>query len=145
VPQGAPGPTHVFVRVTSGLPKAFKAGVPHEEFESTTVGDHVGTPGAVPTVPTERGTPRGSPLSPLLLTLFAVPLVERLRARSTGVELCANNDFTRCLLFADDTCLVASSLSDPQRVLDVCSQRAAETATVFNARKSHLLHLCVGT
>jgi hypothetical protein len=33
VPQGAPSPTRVFVRLSSGLPKAFKAGTPHEEFE----------------------------------------------------------------------------------------------------------------
>jgi hypothetical protein len=56
--------------------------------------------------------------------------------------LCANKDFVRCLLLADDTCLAASSPSDPQRTLDVCSQWAAETAVVFNTRKSHLLHLC---
>jgi hypothetical protein len=58
------------------------------------------------------------------------------------VELCANKEFARCLLFADDTCLAASSLSDLQRVLDVCSQWAAEVGVVSNARKSHLLRLC---
>jgi hypothetical protein len=85
---------------------------------------------------------KSPPLSPLLFILFTEPLTERLRARSTGVELCAHQEFTRCLLFADDTCLVASSVSDLQRTLDVCSQWATEVAVVFNTRKSHLLHLC---
>jgi hypothetical protein len=63
-----------------------------------------------PVCPKQK-TNRGLPCLPLF-GLFAEPLTERLRARSTGVELCANKDFTRCLLLADDTCLVASSLSD---------------------------------
>jgi hypothetical protein len=53
------------------------------------------------------------------------------------VELCANKDLTRYLLLADDTCLAASGLSDPQCVLDVCSQGAAEVARVFRGRATY--------
>jgi hypothetical protein len=80
-------------------------------------------------------------LTPLLFTLLAEPLTERLRAGSVGAELCAGKDFTRCLLLADDTCLTASSPKDLQRVLNTCSQWAADTAAAFDTRESHLSHL----
>jgi hypothetical protein len=45
------------------------------------------------------------------------------------------------LLFADDICLVASSLEDLQVMLDVCSAWATDMGMAFNASKSVLLVL----
>jgi hypothetical protein len=81
-----------------------------------------------------------APLSPLLFIFFMEPLIARLRAGAVGVEL-APETFIRCLLFADDICLTASSLEDLQRMLNICSDWAVEAAMIFNTSKSHLLHL----
>ena len=88
----------------------------------------------------ERGTPQGSPLSPLLFILFINPLIERLRDVAFGVEL-APQAWIRALLFADDICLTCSNLPDLQRALDECTFWASEMGMSFNASKSHLLAL----
>ena len=80
----------------------------------------------------ERGTPQGSPLSPLLFIVFMEPLIQLLRERSRGVEL-APATRLRSLHFADDTGLVASSLNDLQAMLDVCSAWALDMGMTFNA------------
>jgi hypothetical protein len=90
-------------------------------------------------IPTDKGTPQGSPLSPLLFILFIDPLVERLN-KIPGVQL-STRQAVRCLLFADDLCLVAHSLDTLQRMIEVCRQWAEEAGMQFAATKSFLMHL----
>lgn len=89
----------------------------------------------------EVGTAQGSPISPLLFILFINPLIERLRA-CQGIKFAAQaRAFIRCLLFADDICLLAQTTEDLQRMLDICNEWTLEFGMNFNTSKCELIQL----
>jgi hypothetical protein len=89
----------------------------------------------------EVGTAQGSPISPLLFIIFINPLIERLRA-CQGIKFASQaRPFIRCLLFADDICLLAESIEDLQRMLDICNEWTLEFSMNFNASKCELIQL----
>ena len=90
------------------------------------------------------GTVQGSPISPLLFILFINPLIERIKEAGKGVPFAGEGStttFIRCLLFADDVCLVAESIEDLENMLEACRLWASEFKMRFNASKSEVLML----
>jgi len=87
-----------------------------------------------------QGTPQGSPSSPLLFILFIDPLIVRLR-ECAGVPLTADKSL-QSLFFADDIALCAETITDLQRMLEICDAWAAEYGITFNASKSEVMQLC---
>jgi hypothetical protein len=91
------------------------------------------------------GTVQGSPVSPLLFILFINPMIERLKALGRGINLLSDHHAAEhlisCLLFADDTCLVAENLSDLRAMIEVCRVWAADFGMKFNGSKSELIQL----
>lgn len=86
-----------------------------------------------------KGTPQGSPSSPLLFILFIDPLIERLRV-CTGIPLTAEENL-QSLFFADDIALCAETIEDLQRMLIICDEWASEYNITFNAAKSEVMQL----
>ena len=91
-----------------------------------------------------KGTAQGSPISPLLFDLFMEPLIQRLR-QGRGVRLAESGKdgdvMLRSLFFADDICLLAESLEDLKRMLQICYTWAEEFGMSFNEDKCELMQL----
>jgi hypothetical protein len=89
------------------------------------------------------GTVQGSPISPLLFILFIDPLIQRLKKLHLGINLLNKEASCMicCLLFADDTALLAESLEDLDAMLRVCSEWASEFGMSFGPSKSQATQL----
>jgi hypothetical protein len=83
------------------------------------------------------GTPQGDPLSPLLFSLFLHDLPDSLRHPSLKVP---DSDVSiPCLLYADDTTLLADTSADLQIALDSLYQYCVANKLTINIRKSKFL------
>ena len=79
-------------------------------------------------------------LSPLLFFLYINSAVKRLKVEWCGVQ--RGNEIVSGLLFADDTCLVASDVSGIRRSLDVLVEWCEEWGVEVNVAKSGIMHIC---
>ena len=85
------------------------------------------------------GLRQGCVLSPLLFSLYINGVVKKLKEEKCGV-LCSD-EVVPGLLFADDTCLVASDESGLKKSLDVLREWCKEWGVQINVAKSGVMHI----
>ena len=85
------------------------------------------------------GLRQGCVLSPLLFSLYINGVVKRLKEEKCGVE--CGGETIPGLLFADDTCLVASEALGLKKSLDVLVEWCKEWGVNVNVAKSGIMHI----
>ena len=85
------------------------------------------------------GLCQGCVLSPLLFSLYINGVVKRLKEEKCGVE--CGGETVPGLLFADDTCLVASDACGIKKSLDVLVEWCREWGVKINVAKSGIMHI----
>ena len=88
-----------------------------------------------------RGLPEGSRLSPTLFGIFAADLITDLRRTfpDATVTLGPKSVWTGGLLYVDDLCLIATSATQLQEMLDVCQIWSERSRIQINASKSKVM------
>jgi hypothetical protein len=86
-----------------------------------------------------KGTPQGSPISPLLFNFFINPLLKRLRC-CIGVKA-SDEIMIRALGFADDIALIPNDIEDLDKMMKICEEWANEYGMSFSEEKSKIMLL----
>ena len=81
------------------------------------------------------GTPQGDPISPLLFSLYIADLPDNLPKPSVSLS----NIPISCLLYADDTCILADDSKNLQLSLDALSDYCRRNKLMINVTKSKIL------
>ena len=84
-------------------------------------------------IPNLRGVLQGSSLSPTLFNFLINDLAQQLEARQEGVVVHGRR--LNCLLFADDTALVAATSVQLAALLEVCEKWSREAGMEFSPAK----------
>jgi exonuclease III len=90
-----------------------------------------------------KGTPQGSPISPLLFLFFINPLLKRLSDECEGLPFTEKLYYT-CLAFADDLALIPQDNRELAKMLKICKEWANQFGMSFNISKSKLM-VCEGS
>jgi hypothetical protein len=85
-----------------------------------------------------HGLREGPVLSPVLYAVFVDGIVDRL-VDATRVGTRVVSEIIRCLLYADDICLMVDSAADLQRILGVCQKYADVSSFQFSMEKSQVI------
>lgn len=88
----------------------------------------------------QRGFRQGDPLSPLLYNFSIDPLIRALNKKISGIEV-RGQDSIKCLAFADDCVVGASSASDVLAIQELFSLYEKSSQAKLNTRKSQILPL----
>ena len=78
-------------------------------------------------------------MSLLLFSLYINGAVKKLKEGKCGIEY--GNEIFPGLLFADDTCLVASDAPDLMKNMDVLVEWCREWRVIINVAKSGIMHI----
>ena len=82
----------------------------------------------------KNGLRQGSPLSPILLSVYIVDQIDTVVQSKIGSNI--DGLFVNILAYADDIVILDPSWSALQVLLNICSQYALELDIVFNVSKS---------
>lgn len=92
--------------------------------------------------PLLSGLLQGSPLSPLLYSVFVDDLVDDLNSLVGTERLSLGGRRFRCLLYADDIVLLSSSWSDLKKLLLICEDHSVRNRYRFGVRKCESVLSC---
>jgi len=82
------------------------------------------------------GVRQGGVLSPSLFSIYIRQLIDSLKKSDFGCHV--HGVYVGCIVYADDVILLSASVLHLQKMLDICSDQAADIDIVFNAKKSSL-------
>ena len=91
-----------------------------------------------------QGVRQGCPLSPTLFDCFIDELVRRLNEAGVGIDLAMRVGKLCSLLYADDVVLMAESVSDLQKMLDVVEKFSGDWRMDLNLKKGKTEVMVVG-
>ena len=86
-----------------------------------------------------NGTRQGGVLSPYLFNIYVDDLSVQLNGLKSGCHV--NNLIVNHFMYADDTVLIAPSVSTLQHMILTCQQYASVSDIIFNAKKT--VYMCV--
>ena len=86
---------------------------------------------------TSNGVRQGGIISPILFNVYMDDLSADLNAAKVGCQV--NGVFINNLMYADDSCLLAPSISALQRLLNICMRYAKENNIVYNKTKTNCM------
>ena len=75
-------------------------------------------------------------MSPSLFGIYIRPLIDSLKKSDLGSHVYGVD--VGCIVYADDVILLSASVLHLQKMLDICSDQAADIDIVFNSKKSSL-------
>ena len=75
------------------------------------------------------GVRQGGVLSPSLFSIYIRPLIDSLKKSDLGCHV--YGVYVGCIVYADDVILLSASVLHLQKMLDICSDQAADTDIVF--------------
>lgn len=108
-------------------------------YSHSTVAVRTGRESYTPAIPQNRGVKQGCPLSPILFNIILEGLLKYLSTSTAGYTLAGYN--INALAYADDVCVMATSKTDLQSILDRCKEFADWAGLVFNTKKCGSLYL----
>ena len=85
-----------------------------------------------------NGVRQGGILSPYLFSYFMNDLSQRLNSSIFGCKI--NTVKLNHIFYADDLCLMTSSVYGLQKLVNVCKKFAAENGVIFNAKKTKCVY-----
>lgn len=84
-------------------------------------------------IPQNHGVKQGCPLSPILFNIVLEGMLKHLATNKAGYAFTGHT--VNSLAYVDDICVVASTKTELQGLLDQCCESADWARFVFNARK----------
>ena len=89
------------------------------------------------------GIRQGGILSPFLFNIYADSLITIMRSSDLGCHI--GECYVGCIAYADDLILLSGSLTQLQKMLQLCEKQAQELDLMFNSKKSCLFKVGVSS
>lgn len=83
------------------------------------------------------GVRQGGVLSPLLFNVYVDNFLLRMQSANLGCRI--GSCYLGCVMYADDLTLISASLTDLQRMIDICVNEAEQLSMQFNAKKCSII------
>ena len=90
----------------------------------------------------KSGVRQGGILSPFLFNIYIDSVISSLRLSDYGCHL--RGEYVGCIVYADDILLLSASVTNLQKMLNICCEQADYLDIQFNPKKSCLFNVGKG-